>query len=140
MKAEQKNQLMKELKFQTSRSSGKGGQHVNKTETRVELSFHVASSAALSEKEKDRVNQKLKKRINEQGELKICSSQHRSQGMNKNHVVKKFIDMLEKALLEEKKRVATTIPHQIKELIRKNKAHQSAIKQSRRLNVRDFLS
>lgn len=128
-----------EFVFQTSRSGGAGGQHVNKTETKVELTFDVNKSALLSESEKARFIKKWETRITEEGLFKICSSQHRSQGANKEHVIKKFYDMLAKALEPEKKRIATKIPTAIKEDIRRKKKQHSQKKAERRFNKRDIL-
>ncbi|MBK8657615.1 MAG: aminoacyl-tRNA hydrolase [Bacteroidetes bacterium] len=139
MNAEKKKQLLDELTFQTSRSGGKGGQNVNKTETKVELIFSVSDSNALSDPEKELIQRKLKNRINDSGELKICSSQHRTQGMNKQHVIDKFLDKIKLALLPEKKRVATVIPAAVKELIRRNKKVVSEKKAWRKQRTRDFL-
>jgi ribosome-associated protein len=139
MNVEKKKQLLNELKFRTSRSSGKGGQNVNKTETKVELIFSVSGSAGLSALEQELVLKKLKNRINDSGELKICSSQHRSQGMNKQHVIEKFFDRIAQALKPENKRVATNVPAAVKELIRKNKKVNSEKKAARRQRTRDFM-
>ena len=128
-----------EFTFTTSRSSGSGGQHVNKTETKVELVFDVNASLLLNEKEKEKFASKWSNRINTAGEFKISSSQHRSQSANKEHVIKKFYEMLEKALRKEKKRVATKIPEAVKEDIRKNKKLHSQKKTERKLKTRDFL-
>lgn len=139
MNVEKKKQLLNELKFRTSRSSGKGGQNVNKTETKVELIFSVPGSAGLSALEQELVLKKLKNRINDSGELKICSSRHRSQGMNKQHVIEKFFDRIAQALKPENKRVATNVPAAVKELIRKNKKVNSEKKAARRQRTRDFM-
>lgn len=136
----QKQKLLKELRFQTSRSSGKGGQNVNKTETRVELIFSVADSNALSDEEKSIVMRKLKNRITDEGLLKICSSQHRSQGMNKQHTIDKFFDRLNAAVQPEKKRIATKIPKSVKAVIKKAKKINSEKKASRKMRTRDYLN
>lgn len=129
----------KELSFRTSRSGGKGGQNVNKTETRVELIFNVYDSQMLSDVEKEIVLKKLSSRINQQGELLICSSSYRTQLQNKQHVIHKFYERLEKALTPPKKRIATTVPESVKEKIRQNKKKQSDKKQTRKLRTRDFV-
>lgn len=96
-----------EFRFQTSRSSGPGGQHVNKTESRVELFFNIDASTLLADEEKERLQRKLKKRINADGELIITSESTRSQIRNKEDCIKKFYELIEKALTVEKKRIAT---------------------------------
>ena len=128
-----------EFVFRTSRSGGKGGQHVNKTETKVELIFDVVASKLLTEDEKEKVMKRWKNRINDAGEMLICSSAGRSQAMNKAHVIEKFYDKIGKALMPEKERIATKMPAAVKEQIRKNKQHTGEKKQGRRLRTRDFL-
>ena len=75
--------LQKEIYFNTARSSGKGGQHVNKTESKVELHFPVNASRLLNSEQKNKINEKLKNYINEQGELILYSQESRSQLQNK---------------------------------------------------------
>ena len=128
-----------EFTFRTSRSSGAGGQNVNKTETKVELLFSVSDSALLSAEEKERFAKKWSNRLNDENIFSICSSQHRSQLANKQHVIKKFYEMLAKALQKEKKRIATKIPAGVKNAIREKKKRQSAVKADRKLRTRDFL-
>ena len=128
-----------EFKFRTSRSSGAGGQHVNTTETKVELIFNVAASALLNEEEKQKFANKWSNRINDEGEFKISSSQHRSQASNKEHVIKKFYLMLEKAMKKEKKRIATKVPAAVKASILKKKKLHSKKKEDRKFNARDLL-
>jgi ribosome-associated protein len=128
-----------EFVFRTSRSGGKGGQHVNKTETKVELVFDVVNSRLLSEEEKEKVMKRWKNRINDAGEMLLCSSAGRSQATNKEKVIEKFYDKIDKALTPEKKRIATKLPKAIKEEILKNKKRTGEKKQSRGLKTRDFL-
>lgn len=128
-----------EFKFRTSRSSGAGGQHVNTTETKVELVFDVDASALLSEEEKEKFAKKWSNRINDEGEFKICSSQYRSQSSNKEHVIKKFYLMLEKAMKKVKKRIATKVPAAVKADILKNKKLHSKKKTERKFNPKDLL-
>lgn len=128
-----------ELKFRTSRSSGAGGQHVNTTETKVELTFDVFGTTLLTEEEKERFAKRWKNRLNDEGVFSVCSSQHRSQSGNKEHVIKKFFTMLDKGLQKEKKRVATTMPAAVKNEILKKKKKRSELKTSRSQRTRDFL-
>ena len=128
-----------EFKFRTSRSSGAGGQHVNTTETKVELVFDVDASAMLNVDEKERFTKKWHTRINDEGEFKICSSQHRSQSSNKEHVIKKFYLMLEKAMKKEKKRIATKVPAAVKADILKNKKLHSKKKADRKFSKKELI-
>lgn len=96
-----------ELHFSASRSSGPGGQHVNKVSTKMELRFHVASSALLSEEEKELIAEKLANRINAAGELVLVSQSERSQIQNKEKVTEKFYTLVVRALTPRKKRKVT---------------------------------
>ncbi|MEL7124073.1 MAG: alternative ribosome rescue aminoacyl-tRNA hydrolase ArfB [Bacteroidota bacterium] len=93
--------LHKELKFRTSRSSGAGGQHVNKVSTKVELLFDIKASLSLTEEEKEKIKKELSSRINKQGILTISSENSRSQLLNKNNAIKKFNKLIAAALSKE---------------------------------------
>lgn len=99
--------LKTELKFRTSRSSGPGGQSVNKVSTKVELLFDVWNSNILSEEKKEIITSKLKNRINTDGIFYISSDETRSQLKNKELVIERFITLLEDALKPIKKRKPT---------------------------------
>ena len=96
-----------ELIFSASRSSGPGGQNVNKVSTKMELRFHVMNSLLLSQEEKDLILEKLAKRISQEGELRLVSQSERTQLKNKERVIEKFYDLLSKALMPRKKRKPT---------------------------------
>jgi ribosome-associated protein len=102
-----KRQLENECVFSASRSSGPGGQNVNKVNTRVELRFSVTNSNIFSEEEKTRVFLKLGNRINSDGELLLTSDSERTQLGNKQMVIEKFFLMIEKALTIQRKRIKT---------------------------------
>ncbi|MBC8488145.1 MAG: aminoacyl-tRNA hydrolase [Bacteroidetes bacterium] len=97
----------RELVFTSSRSSGPGGQHVNKVSTKVELRFHIPNSGLLNDEEKDILLIKLKNKINSEGELIIVSQDDRSQLKNKEKAIEKFYELLQKALTPPKKRKPT---------------------------------
>lgn len=96
-----------ELTFKTSRSGGAGGQHVNKTETRVELFFNVRYSAALSMQQKIVLQKKLRSKLTEEGELRIVVSDTRSQIRNKEIAIQRFLALIKKELIIPKKRKLT---------------------------------
>ena len=105
----------KEFEFQTSRSSGPGGQHVNKTESRVELRFNVDQSELLSEEEKALIREKQGRRINQEGILQVFAQEYKSQKQNKDLAIKRFFHYLGESLKKTKKRVATKPSNKAKE-------------------------
>jgi ribosome-associated protein len=96
-----------EFSFRTSRSSGPGGQNVNKTNTKVLLSFSVANSLLLSENEKAKILDKLGAKINSENELLLTSETSRSQLKNKEDVQKKFYKLIKEAFFIPKARRET---------------------------------
>jgi ribosome-associated protein len=96
-----------EFSFATSRSSGPGGQNVNKVNSKVELRFSVEQSILLSDREKQIILIKLKNRINSESELIITVQTDRSQLKNKEDAIAKFYELLIKALTPRKPRRAT---------------------------------
>ncbi len=96
--------LSSELKFSASRSSGPGGQNVNKVNSKVELRFQVDQSELLSENEKFMINLHCRNRINSEGELIITVQTDRSQLKNKEEAIEKFYQLITKALTPRKNR------------------------------------
>ena len=101
------NNISAEIRFNTARSGGKGGQNVNKVETMVEGYWNVEASAVFTEEEKKRILDKLSSRINAAGELKVKSQESRSQLGNKEIVLKKMHELVKNALVIPRKRKAT---------------------------------
>jgi ribosome-associated protein len=102
-----KTLLVTELNFKAVRSSGAGGQHVNKTSSKVEVHFNVASSKALSASEIARLLEKLHNRISGEGILMLSCSESRSQHRNKAIVIERLLDLISENLKVQKKRKKT---------------------------------
>lgn len=121
-----------EIKFKTARSGGKGGQNVNKVETMVEGYWDVEASSLFTQEEKQRIKEKLAKKINADGLLLVKSQEERTQLANKAIVIAKMNALLQKALLVQKKRKPTR-PSKASKLKRlEGKKFNAEIKQSRR--------
>ena len=115
------NVLNTELNFIFSRSSGPGGQNVNKVNTKVELRFNVTDSFILSEEDKLIISSKLANKISNDGELIIISQATRSQLKNKEDAILKFYDIINAALKPVKKRKPSTVSKAAKEKRLKDK-------------------
>ena len=115
--------FLPELVFCASRSSGPGGQNVNKVNTKVELRFDVMNSAVLSEEEKSIILTKLKGKINSDGILIITSQEDRSQLKNKETAISKFYTLVTRALTPPKPRRRTkpTAASRLRRLTEKKK-------------------
>jgi ribosome-associated protein len=125
-----------ELLFNYSRSSGKGGQHVNKVNTKVSLSFDLESSSSLTEEQKDLLRQRLGNRLNKQGIIRLDGDRHRSQRSNQDEVIQRFIRLLQDALYIPKNRKKTKPSRNAKQRRLQAKKKRGQLKQQR--NKRGF--
>ena len=96
-----------ELRFEATTSSGPGGQHVNRSRTRITLLFDVEASTTLTADQKRRVRAKLATRIDREGRVRVRCGRHRSQAMNREETIRRFAELIRKALRRERRRVST---------------------------------
>ncbi len=123
---------LSELTFRFSRSGGPGGQHANRSETRVELLFDVGGSSRLDDVQRERVLAGLDHVIDQNGVLHLVSSQSRSQHQNREAVVARFRVLLQQAIRPPKKRFVTRPSRAARNRRLEDKRHQSSRKRSRR--------
>jgi ribosome-associated protein len=128
---EQAKNILRECSFKTSRSGGKGGQNVNKLETKVEIEFNLLVSESLTPTQKEIIIAKYSA-IGSEGIIKIVSSKHRTQLENKQEVKDKLIQLLNKLLKPVKKRVATKPSRSSKEKKLESKKRRGDIKNLRK--------
>lgn len=124
--------IKSELNFKAVRSSGAGGQNVNKVSSKVILTFDIPNSNGLSFDEKNQLKSKLGPRLTSDFILNLSGDQDRSQFRNKALVTKRFFEILEIALKIQKQRKATKIPRSVIEKRIKAKRNTSEIKQNRK--------
>jgi len=124
--------VSRELRYQTSRSGGKGGQNVNKVETSVEAYFAVDDSLILNPEQKALIKEKLANRINAEGLLQVRSQTHRTQLANKEEATRKLNELISQALRKQKKRIATKPSRVAKKKKREGKEKQSEKKIDRK--------
>ncbi|WP_299249964.1 alternative ribosome rescue aminoacyl-tRNA hydrolase ArfB [uncultured Lacinutrix sp.] len=115
--------LVKEFNFKGIRSSGAGGQHVNKVSSKIELTFNIQESLVLNEKQKEVIAYKLSNRITKDGLLILQCGESRSQHRNKNIAIVRAVQLLKSTLFVEKKRIPTKIPKAV--IIRRLKSKRA---------------
>lgn len=124
--------LIREVEYRTSRSSGPGGQHVNKTESRVELLWNPGKSVCLDDREKSRIRLRLGSRLTDDGKLILVSEKYRSQYRNKEEVTERFLRLVSGSLVPVKKRYPTRPTRSSQEKRIRQKKIRGEIKRIRR--------
>ncbi|TGD58443.1 alternative ribosome rescue aminoacyl-tRNA hydrolase ArfB [Flavobacterium humi] len=124
--------ILTELSFKAVRSSGAGGQNVNKVSSKVVLSFRVNDSQALTAEEKEMIFLKLAARLTSDNILILNCDEDRSQLKNKDIVTRRFLEIIRKALVKPKERKATKIPKAVIRKRIKDKKTLSEVKKNRR--------
>jgi len=107
--------LLTELNFKAVRSSGAGGQHVNKTSSKVELTFNLNDSNVFDEDQKALLSSKLASRLTKDDLLIIQCDESRSQHKNKELVIERFLEIIHQALIVPKKRKRTKVPEAVRQ-------------------------
>ena len=120
-----------ELVFKVSRSSGPGGQNVNKLNTRVTVFLDVARSASLSDAQKRRIRQALATRMNKDGVLRVVAQKHRTQEANRRAALERLRELLTEALKPRVVRKKTKVPAGARERRLKEKKQRSLLKRQR---------
>ena len=124
--------IQAELSFKAVRSSGAGGQNVNKVASKVELSFNLLESSALSEEQKQRLLISLENRLTKDNVLQLQCDESRSQHKNKTIIIKRFLELIRDGLEVPKERVPTKIPRAVIKKRLKTKRIQSDTKANRK--------
>ena len=124
--------LKSELTYKYVRSSGSGGQHVNKVSSKAELYFNLDESSVFNDDEKQKLFQFLKNRLNKDRIVVLACDESRSQFRNKAIVTQRFINLVEEGLKEQKKRHPTKVPRSVQRKRLNNKRIKSIKKANRK--------
>lgn len=119
------------LRFSYSRSSGPGGQHVNKLNTKVTVFLDVRHCPAFTERQKYTLTNALSGRMDKEGVLRVSSQQYRSQAANQNAALKRMVTLIETVLRPRRIRKKTRTPKRAKEKRLRDKKSRSAVKRLR---------
>ncbi|MFC1800313.1 alternative ribosome rescue aminoacyl-tRNA hydrolase ArfB [Candidatus Eisenbacteria bacterium] len=120
-----------EISYTFSRSSKPGGQNVNKVSTRVTLLFDVEASQSLSDRQRDRIGEKLASRIGKDGVLRVVSQKYRTQKANREAALERFVALLAEALKSQRRRRPTAVPGKVREGRLEAKKRRGRIKRER---------
>lgn len=104
-----------QLRFRFARSSGPGGQNVNKVNTRAVLVFNLIENRTLGDREKQRIRRRLGRRVSAAGLVRVSSMKHRTQRANRRAATERFYELLATALIAQKRRRPTSVPRGVKE-------------------------
>jgi ribosome-associated protein len=126
-----------ELTYRAVRSSGPGGQHVNRAATKVELWWNAKTSPSLTETQRDRVLDRLGSRLDARGRLRLTASASRSQRQNRERVTQRFRVLLAAALKPVRVRKKTTVPERAKRARLEEKRRRAKLKAQRRKPTED---
>ncbi len=121
-----------EISFRATRSGGPGGQHVNRRATRVEASWNVRLSTALTDEERERILKKLASRIDNDGVLRVVADDERSQHRNKELAKQRLRDLVARALRVPKRRKKTRPPKSAVEKRLESKSRRGQVKKLRK--------
>jgi ribosome-associated protein len=120
-----------ELDVRVSRASGAGGQHVNKTSSRVEIFWNIATSRALTDEQRARLLDKLSSRLTTEGSVRVVASDMRSQSRNRDLAEERLVELVRRSLVVPRKRKPTRPTHAAKEARLESKKKHSNKKRTR---------
>ncbi|WP_179349300.1 alternative ribosome rescue aminoacyl-tRNA hydrolase ArfB [Winogradskyella pacifica] len=106
--------LKSEINYKYVRSSGSGGQHVNKVSSKAELYFDLSKSSVFNDEEKQKLSEFFNNRLTKDGVLILACDESRSQFRNKALVTQRFLELIQEGLKEDKKRISTRVPRLVK--------------------------
>jgi ribosome-associated protein len=122
-----------ELEMRASRASGAGGQHVNKTSSRIEIVWNIRTSQALTDEQRQRLESRLASRISDDGSIRVVASDTRSQARNRERAEQRLGELIARSLIVQKKRRATRRPRAANEARLTEKKKHSDKKRNRRV-------
>lgn len=124
--------ILHEIQFKAIRSSGSGGQHVNKVSSKVELRFNVIDSSVLTKDHKEKLIRNISERLTKDNAIVLHCDDTRSQHRNKELAIRRLLDILNRGLVDPKKRKPTKVPKSVKLKRLKAKKQRSEKKASRK--------